>query len=202
MIVAIEGIDGAGKNTLVRALTERIDARVLAFPRYDCSIHAQLAAKALHGQMGDLLDSVHGMATLFALDRFGAKSELVADAGLLLLDRYVASNAAYSAARLNDDAVVEWVSELEFGTLGLPVPDLQVLLDTPVVLAAERAESRAQQDSTRAKDAYEVDGGLQSRTADAYRRLASRNWVSEWLIAPHDADAGAVAEVILHRFGM
>lgn len=202
MIVAIEGIDGAGKNTLVRALTERIDARVIAFPRYACSIHAQLAARALHGQMGDLTDSIYGMATLFALDRFGAKGELGGDSGLVLLDRYVASNAAYSAARSGDDAVIDWVYELEFGTLGLPLPDLQVLLDTPVGLAAERAELRAQQDASRARDAYEVDGGLQTRTAEVYRRLASRSWASEWLVAPHDADAGAVAEVILHRFGM
>ena len=33
MIISIEGIDGAGKNTLVRALTSRIDASTLTFPR-------------------------------------------------------------------------------------------------------------------------------------------------------------------------
>lgn len=202
MIVAIEGIDGAGKNTLVSALRERIDAQVIAFPRYGCSIHAQLAAKALHGQMGDLTDSIYGMATMFALDRFEAKDELCNFDGVLLLDRYVASNAAYSTARLQNDSIADWVYELEFETLGLPLPDLQVLLDTPVSVAGQRAESRALQDADRARDAYERDGGLQARTADAYQRLASRQWASEWLVAPHDADAGDVAEVILHRFGM
>ncbi|WJZ01913.1 dTMP kinase [Corynebacterium freiburgense] len=202
MIIAIEGIDGAGKNTLVSALQQRIDAHVIAFPRYADSIHAQLAARALHGQMGDLTDSVYGMATMFALDRFGAKDELCSANSVLLLDRYVASNAAYSAARLNDDSVIDWVYELEFTTLGLPLPDLQVLLDTPVSVAGERAKLRAGQDASRRRDAYELDNGLQARTADAYRRLAKRQWASDWLIAPHNADAGDVAEVILHRFGM
>ena len=135
MIISIEGIDGAGKNTLVRALTSRIDASTLTFPRYDTSIHAQLAARALHGQMGDLVDSAHGMATLFALDRYGAREVLdrYADSDeVLLLDRYVASNAAYTAARLKDDAAFDWVYDLEFGQLGLPVPHLQVLLGTSV----------------------------------------------------------------------
>lgn len=92
MIVSIEGIDGAGKNTLVSALTQVIDAKVLAFPRYETSIHAQLAAEALHGRMGDLTDSAYAMATLFALDRHFAIDDLNAP-GVVLLDRYVASNA-------------------------------------------------------------------------------------------------------------
>ena len=82
--------------------------------------------------MGDLVDSAHGMATLFALDRYGAREVLdrYADSDeVLLLDRYVASNVAYTAARLKDDAAFDWVYDLEFGQLGLPVPHLQVLLE-------------------------------------------------------------------------
>ena len=71
MIVAFEGIDGAGKNTLVQALIREIvqlegidSAATMSFPRYQESIHAQLAADALHGKMGDLVDSAHGMAAV------------------------------------------------------------------------------------------------------------------------------------------
>lgn len=196
MIISIEGIDGAGKNTLVRALTERIDARVLGFPRYETSIHAQLAAEALHGRMGDLTDSAYAMATLFALDRHGALAELNAP-GLLLLDRYVASNAAYTAARTLDDAAVEWVAELEFGRLGLPVPTLQVLLDTPTELARERARHRESVDAARTRDRYESDAGLQERTARRYRELAARNWMSPWLVAHPEEDPGDIATAII-----
>lgn len=74
---------------------------------------------------------------------------------MLILDRYVASNAAYSAARLGTDEVIDWVFDLEFGRFGLPKPQLQIFLDTDVELAAARATSRAEEDSTRARDRYE-----------------------------------------------
>ena len=197
MIISIEGIDGAGKNTLVRALTSRIDASTLTFPRYGTSIHAQLAARALHGQMGDLVDSAHGMATLFALDRYGAREVLdrYADSDeVLLLDRYVASNAAYTAARLKDDAAFDWVYDLEFGQLGLPVPHLQVLLETSVDEASIRAQQREAHDATRTRDAYEKDGGLQDRTFAAYQQLAAKQWASPWLTS---SDADDVSEHII-----
>lgn len=191
MIIAIEGIDGAGKNTLVTRLKQERTAagrevEVIAFPRYADSIHAQLAQKALYGQMGDLTDSIHGMATLFALDRFGAKEDIAAAAerGVLILDRYVASNAAYSWARLQDEAAAQWVYDLEFGTLGLPRPDMQVFLDTDVALAAERAQQRSLADASRAKDEYEKDGGLQARVAEAYRALAAQEWGGRWIATP------------------
>lgn len=190
MIIAIEGIDGAGKNTLVTALREELDlpVRVVAFPRYETSIHAQLAREALYGRMGDLTDSVYAMATLFALDRHSALEELNAGlaAGkkqLLILDRYVSSNAAYSAARLGTDDVIDWVYDLEFRRLGLPVPDLQIFLDTDVDVAVKRAESRAVADTRREKDEYEKDTRLQADTAAAYRRLAEREWASRWIVS-------------------
>lgn len=193
MIIAIEGIDGAGKNTLVTAIREQADVPVdvLAFPRYETSVPAQLVAEALHGRMGDLTDSAYAMATLFALDRHGAREQLLPYADserIILLDRYVASNAAYSAARLRDDAVVDWVHDLEFGRLGLPVPDLQVLLATEPETASSRAISRAEQDAGRERDRYERDTGLQQRTYDAYLRLAERDWAGRWLVTTDSAD--------------
>lgn len=192
MLVSIEGIDGAGKNTLVNKIKGElsVEVDVLGFPRYEESVHAQLAQEALYGRMGDLTDSAYAMATLFALDRYGAKDRLLEaqeGKGLLILDRYVASNAAYSAARLGTDEVVDWVYDLEFSRLGLPKPSLQIFLDTDVELAAARAEARAAEDAGRARDRYEKDSDLQTNTAAAYRRLAERAWGGRW-IATADTD--------------
>ena len=193
MLISIEGIDGAGKNTVTQRLREELDCpvEVLSFPRYEDYIHAQLAQQALYGNMGDLTDSAYGMATLFALDRLGAKEQLSAAAEdttfLLILDRYVASNAAYSAARVGEDAVVQWIYDLEFERFGLPIPQLQVFLDTDVSVAGQRAVTRAAEDGTRSRDRYERDAGLQARTAAAYRRLAEQEWAGRW-IATADAD--------------
>ena len=204
MLIVIEGVDGAGKRTLTNGLRAAFEAEgssvaTLAFPRYGHSASADLAAEALHGGHGDLSSSVYAMAVLFALDRSGARDEighLNAAYDVVILDRYVASNAAYSAARLHQGAdgdIVEWVRDLEYGRLHLPSPDWQVLLDVPAELASERAENRAQQEADRAKDVYERDDGLQRRTGEVYSGLAAAQWCGRWLVAGPDVNATALA---------
>lgn len=213
-LIVIEGLDGAGKRTLAERLTAALGSHgatvaELAFPRYGRSVHADLLREALHGAHGDLFDSVHGMALLYALDRRDALPELtglLASHDVLLLDRYVASNAAYQAARLHQDAdgaVVNWVRELEIERFGLPVPDAQLLLRVPAELAEARAEQRERADATRTRDAYETDGGLQRRCGAVYARLAETGWLAPWhvLDGASTPDYGALAEELLtgHR---
>lgn len=208
MLIAIEGVDGAGKNTLTQGLRTQFEARgrsvtTMAFPRYHQSIEADLAAEALRGGHGDLAESVYAMALLFALDRAGAKddiADLAATHDVVILDRYVASNAAYSAARLHqgsDGDVVRWVRQLEFDRLALPVPDWQLYLDVPTELAAQRAADREQHDVSRTRDAYERDGGLQHRTGEVYRALAAENWRGPWVVVAPDVDPGELAVRLL-----
>lgn len=204
-LVAIEGLDGAGKRTLTDALDTALARRGasimrLAFPRYTEDIHAELVADALHGRLGDLVDSVHGMAVLFALDRRAARHILlegVANHDVLLVDRYIASNASYSAARLGQDAsgeFVEWLRALEIDRFGLPVPHTQLLLRVPVDVAQRRAEHRERAEPSRQRDSFETDGGLQRRCAEVYDQLAARNWLSRWLTV--DGTVGSTTEEI------
>lgn len=185
-LVAIEGLDGAGKRTLAEALTsawQHAGASVtsMAFPRYGEDVHADLVREALHGEHGDVGDSVYGMALLYALDRHAARAEikrLLAAYDVVLLDRYISSNAAYQSARLGEDAdgpVVRWVRHLEVDRFAMPVPNVQVLLAVPTEVAAQRARGRGW-----ATDAFESDAELQRRCAAAYEGLAARNWLSPW----------------------
>ncbi|PRC43588.1 thymidylate kinase [Mycobacterium sp. ITM-2017-0098] len=204
MLIVIEGVDGAGKRTLTNGLRAAFEAdgrsvATLAFPRYGVSVPADVAAEALHGKHGDLAESVYAMAMLFAMDRAGARDEiehLTTAYSVVILDRYVASNAAYSAARLHqgvDGEVVAWVHDLEYGRLRLPVPDWQVLLDVPTELAAQRAVSRAAEEVDRTRDAYECDDGLQRRTGSVYGALAAAQWAGPWAVVPPDVDAADLA---------
>ncbi|HEX3590878.1 MAG TPA: dTMP kinase [Pseudonocardiaceae bacterium] len=190
-LVVIEGLDGAGKRTLTNALADALRAAGasvarLAFPRYGEDVHADLVRDALHGGLGDLGDSVHGMAVLFALDRLGAKDRLaglLAGHDVVLLDRYVASNAAYGAARLHqgaDGEFVAWVRALEIDRFGLPVPYAHLLLQVPVEVAADRAAHRERTEADRARDSFESDNGLQARCALVYQRLAATGWLAPW----------------------
>ncbi|OCB26809.1 thymidylate kinase [Mycobacterium malmoense] len=204
MLIAIEGVDGAGKRTLSEGLRKAFEAAgksvaILAFPRYGRSVTADVAAEALHGEHGDLASSVYAMAMLFALDRAGAVDDIEAlrrDHDVVILDRYVASNAAYSAARLHQDAggeVVDWVRRLEFERLGLPAPDWQVLLAVPAELAERRARGRAEAEPGRARDAYERDDGLQRRTGAVYAGLAAAGWGGPWEVVDADIDPARLA---------
>ena len=204
MLIAIEGVDGAGKRTLTQGLVAAFEAAgrsvaTLAFPRYGKSVTADVAAEALHGQHGDLASSVYAMATLFALDRAGGADEireLCRAHDVVILDRYVASNAAYSAARLRqraDGEVVGWVHDLEYRRLGLPAPDWQVLLGVSAELADQRSRRRAQEDAGRQRDAYERDAGLQQRTGAAYTELAAAGWGGRWLVVDEAVEPARLA---------
>ncbi|OBK11823.1 dTMP kinase [Mycobacterium asiaticum] len=204
MLIAIEGVDGSGKRTLTEGLRKAFEAAgksvtTLAFPRYGRSITADLAAEALRGRHGDLADSVYAMATLFALDRAAATAGIQRLAGehdVVILDRYVASNAAYSAARLHQDAsgeAVAWVGQLEYERLGLPRPDWQILLAVTAELAGQRARNRAETDPDRARDTYERDDGLQRRTGAVYAELAAADWAGRWLAVGAEVDPAGLA---------
>jgi len=204
VLIAIEGVDGAGKRTLAQGLRAAFEAAgrsvaTLAFPRYGQSVAADVAAEALHGQHGDLASSVYAMAMLFALDRAGGADQirdLSRDHDVVILDRYVASNAAYSAARLRQQAdgeVVGWVHEIEYRRLHLPVPDWQVLLGISAELADQRARHRARRDASRARDAYERDTELQQRTGAVYAGLAAAGWGGRWLVVDAEVEAGRLA---------
>ena len=207
MLIVIEGLDGAGKRTLSRGLQQAFEAdgrsvTTLAFPRYGDSITADLASEALHGQHGDLADSVYAMAVLFALDRAAAKDQIAALCAahdVVILDRYVASNAAYSAARLHQGIageVVPWVGRLEYDRFALPRPDRQILLDASVELAAQRARHRAEQEADRVRDAYERDDGLQQRTGAVYAELAAADWGGAWSVVAPDVDPAQLARLL------
>jgi dTMP kinase len=207
VLIAIEGVDGAGKRTLSEGLRKAFEAAgmsvaTLAFPRYGRSVTADVAAEALHGEHGDLASSVYAMAMLFALDRAAAVGEIEAlgrDHDVVILDRYVASNAAYSAARLREEAAgaaVAWVHRLEYERLGLPSPDWQVLLNVSAELAANRARHRAESEPGRARDSYERDDELQQRTGAVYAGLAAAGWGGRWLVVEAEVDPGVLAATL------
>ena len=193
-LIVVEGLDGSGKQTLTKALAQQFAAGhrsvgTLTFPRYGHSIHADLVKDMLYGRLGDLSESVYGGALLFALDRRAAAprlAQLLDHHDVVLLDRYISSNAAYGSARLGAPAertdFPEWIEELEVGRFGLPAPHHQILLATSVAESAARARGRADDDAARALDHFEADESLQIRTAAMYRDLAERSYLSPWTV--------------------
>ena len=146
-LVAIEGIDGSGKGTQAKRLLARLKAgglrsALLSFPRYDATFFGKKVGEYLNGAYGPL-GQVHPFfaALLFAGDRFESRAlladELAAN-DVVVLDRYVASNIAHQAARLESaerKRLIEAIEHLEFELYQVPRPDLVVLLDVSVASA-------------------------------------------------------------------
>jgi dTMP kinase len=185
-LLALEGIDGAGKHTqvemLAAALARRgVDCCLLSFPRYP-SFFGRAVARYLTGEFGRL-DQVdpHFSALLYAGDRLEAKPELklaIAAGRTVLADRYVASNLAHQGARVEPARREEfwnWIRELEYGIFGLPREDLVIYLRIPAAEATRRMASRAKKLS---QDIQESDIRHLEQAAAAYDSLAesSQGW--------------------------
>jgi dTMP kinase len=190
-LIAIEGIDGSGKGTQAQRLLERLRvegqrATLLSFPRYDTTFFGRAVGEYLNGAFGSL-GQVHPFfsALLFAGDRFESRP-LLADAlatnDVVVLDRYVASNVAHQAARLEGttrERLIEAIEHLEFDIYQMPRPDLVVLLDLSVARAQRLiANKPARSYTDRAADIQEADADYLSRVRDLYLDLARReqNW--------------------------
>ena len=202
MIVALEGIDGAGKQTQAallkyRAETAGVTAAVLSFPRYGKTAFADDIKAYLDGNLGDPTNiSPRIIALLFAGDRLESRHCLITSAGefnLLILDRYVASNLAYQGARLPPDRrenFIKWLANLEYNIFEMPKADLTVLLDVPTEVSLERTKARTPQDGTHIPDLNEMDSNYLTECRRVYGRLAESNLWGRWLTVPGVATTG------------
>jgi dTMP kinase len=187
-LVAIEGIDGAGKGTQAALLVDHAEraghsARLFSFPLYDHNPFSEAIAAYLNGAFGSV-DEVHPelAGLLYACDRFHARPAMVAaldECDLVVCDRYVPSNLAHQGAKLDEPArtvLVDWLLEVEYGEFRLPRPDLVVLLDAPAAVAQEQVSRKAPRAYTaRSRDIHEEAEGYLETTRAVYASLAARD---------------------------
>jgi dTMP kinase len=187
--IAIEGIDGSGKQTQVRLLGRELESRgyqVLStgFPQYG-SWFGKMVGQFLNGDLGPLNTvDPHFTALLYAGDRFESKQPIVAaleSGGVVLADRYVASNLAHQAARAAPEKRAEfraWIEHLEYNIYGLPKEDLVVYLRLPPREAQSLiAKKSARAYTHAAHDILESNIRHLQGAADMYDQLArAANW--------------------------
>lgn len=203
-LVAIEGIDGSGKGTQAKRLrdslvAEGLSVELTSFPRYESTFFGRAIGDYLNGRYGETVDP-HLAAVLFAGDRFESRSllaEAVANADIVLLDRYVASNVAHQGAKLPADErerLARWILELEHDVFGLPRADLVLLLDVPVDVAQHRiAEKAARSYTDKPADLHEADTSHLAAAREAYRSLAATE--PGWHTVPCAGADGAIRAI-------
>lgn len=111
-IITIEGLDGAGKSTQIKLLTDRLTKMGIAykfihFPLMEKGVYGELVAEFLRGEFG-ALKNVHPklVALLFAENRkehIHKIKQWLAEGYLVILDRYVKSNIAFQCAKIEEE---------------------------------------------------------------------------------------------------
>jgi dTMP kinase len=170
VFIVLEGIDGSGTTTQLERLTRHLRDRGRAvLPTREPSIGpvGRLVREILLGQHRDERGAAfdgRAMALLFAADRrdhlMREIEPALAQGTDVVSDRYVLSSLAYQDVEAEHD----WVERLADG---IRTPDLTLVLDTPIEVAADRRH-RAGRPSER----YDADATL-ARVAENYRRLAA-----------------------------
>lgn len=163
-LIAIEGIDQAGKKTqtglLARSLhREGFKVAILSFPFYSTS-SGRLIRSFLAGKSKSSPSVLH---MLYSMNRW-EKIETITGAldknDFVLCNRYTPSNLAYGEAR---GLKVEWLSDLD---AGLPEAGAVFVLDVPVPRSFSRKAAR--------RDVNERDRGFLEKVRRNYRLLARR----------------------------
>ncbi|HTB57594.1 MAG TPA: dTMP kinase [Polyangia bacterium] len=170
LFIVLEGIDGSGTTTQLGLLERHLQGR-------GRRVHA--TREPSQGPIGRLLREIllggHkspagvpvdglAMALLFAADRRDHLSREIdpalAAGADVVSDRYLLSSLAYQA----QEAERDWVAGL---ARDLRVPDLTLLLDLPVEVAAARRRAAGRPD-----ERYDADA-VQTRVAARYRELCA-----------------------------
>ena len=168
-LIVLEGIDGSGKSAQFRRLcarleNDKIDYNHIVFPRYDQESSA-LIRMYLGGEFGTRPDDVNAYtaSTFFAVDRFASYKKdwgpIYHEGGIFLSDRYTTSNAVHQGSKLSDEELpsfFRWLSDLEYGKMGLPQPDLVIYLDVDLETSLARMRRREAKNNTHA-DIHEKD---------------------------------------------
>jgi dTMP kinase len=173
-LIALEGIDGCGKSTQAHLLSQRLGA-VLTFEPGATRLGTSLRRLLLDRDQPPV--SERSEALLMAADRAQHLAEVVIpalDAGIwVVTDRFSASTMAYQGYGRGLDhselgQLVRWAT----GGVG---PDVTVLIDVPVKVAAHRRDASP-------SDRFEVEGDeFLQRVADGYLRLAD-DAATPWLV--------------------
>ncbi|MCL2111337.1 MAG: dTMP kinase [Clostridiales bacterium] len=186
--IVFEGLDGAGKSTQIKMLTDYLAERdasfeFLHFPRLGEGIIGDMIARFLRGEFGAAEDvNPYLVALIYSQDRNDAKRFLLDCIGkhhYLIVDRYVHSNIAYQCAKVADERqkneLRDWILKLEYEHNSLPKPDITIYLKVPFEFTEKTLKgSREGQDRDYLKgcsDIHESDLELQKNVEKEYLKL-------------------------------
>lgn len=187
-IIVIEGTDCSGKETQTKLLLEnlkkdgiKIDS--MFFPNYESPTGKIVGGPYLGKEYicdGWFAEGAALVDPYVAMCYFGADRRynlpLIMEKlnnGHLILDRYVYSNMAHQAGKLDDvdarNKMIDKLEEFEFGILELPRPDIAIFLYMPYEYGLKLKEGRSEK-----LDQHEISYENQVNSIKTYLEMESR----------------------------
>ena len=155
-LFVIDGTDGSGKQTQLKALKERlekegIEFKSVSFPNYESESSA-LVKIYLNGELSEDPKEIspYIASTFYAADRYitfkKEYEEYYKNGGIILADRYTTSNMVHQAGKIKDykerEKFLNWLWDFEFNLYGLPIPTEVFFLNMPTEYAIKLMENR------------------------------------------------------------
>ncbi|MDD2392128.1 MAG: thymidylate kinase [Bacilli bacterium] len=188
-LIVIEGTDCSGKETQTNLLMEKLKDQNIAIVKFDFPNYNSPTGKIIGGPyLGkEYLGAswfLEGAANVepkvaslyFAADRLyniNIIKEILQKGTNVILDRYTYSNMGHQAGKLeniNDRMeMYEWIEELEFRSLGLPIPDIAVFLHLPYENSLILKQNRKEK-----PDGHEKDEQHLKNAENAYIEIAEK----------------------------
>ncbi|MBT4857133.1 thymidylate kinase [Candidatus Uhrbacteria bacterium] len=153
-LIVIDGTDGSGKATQTQLLVDRFKAEnlpveTISFPQYGTK-SAGSVEEYLSGKYGSAYEVTGYQASvLFAVDRFDASFQIrkwLEDGINVITDRYVGANMGHQGSKITDPDkrkdFFAWEMEFEHELMGIPKPDINLILHVPSETAQTLMEGR------------------------------------------------------------
>ena len=148
LCIAIEGIDGSGKNTLARNLQAKLqelgnEVEIVSFPRHKEEFSSELVDKFLYEGLKFDDDEYRAFreGMLYAVDRMVALSRIQEsgksrymewkEGKTFIFDRYITSNFIHRCNKMSREELKVYMMKmeyLEFDLMGIPRPDITFVL--------------------------------------------------------------------------
>ena len=186
-LIVLEGLDGCGKNTQTRLLTERfkkenLDVKYITFPNYEYA-SSSLVKMYLNSEFGSSPDDVnaYAAASFYAVDRYASFKKywqkFYENGGVILCDRYTTSNAIYQMCKLEKKFLNEyltWLYDYEYDKLGLPRPDSVIYLRGDIEVSQKLMAVRYEGDESK-KDLHESNIKFLKKCSEAASYVAKKD---------------------------
>ncbi|MFW6014964.1 MAG: dTMP kinase [bacterium] len=178
-IIAIDGVDGSGKETQTKLLYDLLlkkykKIKKISFPFYERD-SSKLVRMYLNGEISKDADDVNAYAAslFYASDRYisymNEWKKYVDEGYIIIMDRYVSSNMIHQSSKISieedKEKYLKWIYDLEYNKLELPKPDITLFLYIDFDIREKLIETRKNKiNNSNEKDIHESNLDYMKRT--------------------------------------